>query len=61
MLTQLRVLDVSNNRLSSLPSLASLTQLQVRTICQKNHLVKSALQCVALRTRLKAGAFICRS
>ena len=30
MLTQLRVLDVSNNRLTSLTSLASLTQLQVR-------------------------------
>ena len=30
LLTRLRVLDVSNNRLSSLPSLGTLTQLQVR-------------------------------
>ena len=30
LMTQLRVLDVSNNRLSSLPSLGALTQLQVR-------------------------------
>ncbi len=30
LLTRLRVLDVSNNRLSGLPSLAALTQLQVR-------------------------------
>ena len=53
-LTRLRVLDVSNNRLSSLPSLAGLTQLQV----QKEPDVKVSVlgmcgaQCALTRVKL---------
>ena len=48
MLTRLRVLDVSNNRLTSLPSIGSLTQLQVQTTRASIQLAGSTLQFVSL-------------